>query len=332
MDEPYFYRNKVQVPFGCENGKVICGYFKKKSHEIAAFDYCYVQPEYVTDIIIFIRDLLNEYNISTYDEEKHEGLIRHVLVRNNYLGEVMVVFIINGKKIPHEKGIIENIVKSFPQVKSIIQNINIKETNVILGNKHRLLYGKDHLIDKLKDLKFNISHYSFFQINLEQTEKLYQTILDYLSPQLEDIIIDGYCGVGTISLMIAKRVKKVYGIEIVEDAIKNAKDNAKLNDIDNAEFIVGKVENEISKLINKNIAAVVLDPPRKGVKREVLEAIIDNKIPKLVYVSCNVATLARDVKILSENYNLEKISIVDMFPQTSHVECVTLMSRVKNQV
>jgi len=327
MDEPYYYRNKVQIPFGMRKNKVICGYYKKKSHEIASFDYCYIQPEYITELITFIRNLANEYKISAYDEKEHQGVLRHVLVRNNYLHEMMIVFITNTDNIPNINEIINKIIKRYPQVKSIIHNINNKKTNVILGDKYHVLYGNDYLIDKIHDLQFKISFYSFFQVNLTQTEKLYQRVLNYLKPASNDIIIDGYCGVGTITLMIAKYCKQIYGIEVVNEAIENAKENAKLNNINNATFIVGKVEDEIGNLINNKISAIVLDPPRKGVEKVVIEKIIENNIHKIVYVSCNVATLARDLSLLASDYDIKNVTLVDMFCHTADVEAVALLER-----
>lgn len=327
MDNPYYYRNKIQVPLGSRKNKVIAGYYMQQSHNIIPFDNCYIQPLYATEIVKFIRNLANEYKISAYDEVTGKGTLRHILIRNNYLDEVMVVFITNEDVINNINDIVQKIVKRYPNVKSIIQNINKSKTNVILGNKHKVLYGDEFITDRILGIDYKISHYAFFQVNREQTEKLYSKTLEYLNPTATDIIIDGYCGVGSITLSIAKNAKFVYGIEVVEEAIKNGNTNAALNNINNVKFIVGKVEDEIDNLLDKKINAIVLDPPRKGVESKVLNKIIETKIPKLVYVSCNVATLARDLNILSNDYDIKKITLVDMFCHTTGVECVTLLER-----
>lgn len=329
MEEPYYYRNKIQVPFGKEKDKVIAGYYKKKSHDIIQFDKCYIQPEYMTDIIRFIKNLANEYKLETYDEVKKTGNLRHILLRSNYLDEVMVVIITHEKKIKKIDEIVSKITKRYPNVKSIIHNINSKGNNVILGDSYQLLYGEEVIIDRLNGIDFEIGHKSFFQINRIQTEKLYQRALEYLNPKKDDNVIDGYCGVGSISLFIAKHCNYVYGIESVEVAIENAKRNALINNIDNVEFIVGKVEDVISDLLNDNVSSIVFDPPRKGIEEVVLRKVMEIEIKKIVYVSCNVATLARDLSILSEKYDIKKTTLVDMFPQTSAVEAVTLLELKK---
>ncbi|HHU55469.1 MAG TPA: 23S rRNA (uracil(1939)-C(5))-methyltransferase RlmD, partial [Acholeplasmataceae bacterium] len=232
-------------------------------------------------------------------------------------------------EIPNLDKVVSKLINRYPQVKSIILNINNKKTNVILGDKHKILYGEEFLIDQIHDLKFKISFYSFFQVNLKQTEKLYQKVLEFLKPKEGDVIIDGYCGVGTITLMVAQHCKHIYGIEVVSKAIENARENAKLNNINNVTFIVGKVEDEIDNLINKNISGIILDPPRKGVDKNVLEKIVDTNIPKVVYVSCNVASLARDLNILSSKYDVKKVVLVDMFCHTADVESVVLLERKK---
>ena len=325
MDEPYYYRNKIQVPIGMAKEKVIAGYYKKKSHDIIQFDKCYIQPEYMTDMVHFLRNLANEYKLEVYDEEKKTGNLRHILIRNNYQDDVMLALITHEDKIKDIDMIVEKIINRYPQVKSIIHNINNRGNNVILGNDYKLLYGDENLTEELLGLKFSISHKSFFQINLKQTEKLYKRAIEYLNPQDNETIIDGYCGVGSITLAIANKAKKVYGIEIVEEAIENAKVNAKLNNIKNVTFLVGKVEDKIDSLLSEGIDSIVFDPPRKGIEEIVLRKTMETKIKKIVYVSCNVATLARDLAILNEEYDIKKVSLVDMFCQTAAVEAVALL-------
>lgn len=327
MENPYNYRNKIQVPFGTKKNKTICGYYKRKSHDIIPFDNCYIQPEYDNDIINFIKNLANEYNILGYDEVKHTGIIRHVILRTNYKNEVMVVIVANSTKLPHQKEITQKLTSRYPQIVSVILNINLRKTNVILGSDSVLLFGSETIIDRIGNLDFKISHYSFFQINPEQTVKLYDKVIEYLNPSKNDVVMDGYCGVGTISLYIANKVKWVYGVEVIEEAIADAINNADLNNITNASFEIGKVEDKIEEYVNKGLDAIVIDPPRKGVDKNVLDIIVASKIKKIVYVSCDVATLARDLEILNSEYTIDKITLVDMFPQTTGIESVVLLNR-----
>lgn len=324
MNDPYYYRNKVQIPFSYKNEKTICGYYKKKTHDIINYDKCYLAPSYFDDCINFIRNLCNEYKIEGYNENTKQGILRHILLRHNYLDEIMIVFVTNKDIIPYEEKIIEKIVKRY-KVKSIIQNINKNNTNTILGTISKTLYGDNYLIDDINGLKFYISHDAFFQINHKQVLKLYNNVIEFLSPTKEDIIIDGYCGVGTISLMLANKAKKVIGIEIVNDAIINANNNAKLNNINNVSFIVGKVEEKIYDYLDE-ATSLVLDPPRKGIDREVLNKIMETNIKKIVYVSCNIATLARDLEILNSKYEIKRIKLVDMFCHVADVETVVQLA------
>lgn len=327
MEDPYYYRNKVQIPYQMRKGKVICGFYKRGTHEIASFDDCFIQPKLSTEIAIFIRNLANEYGISAYDEKTKKGNLRHVLIRNTVNEDYMLVIVTNEDNLPHKDKLVEKITKRYPNVKSIIQNINNKDTNVILGEKTNLLHGPSTLFENLMGLNFILSYKSFFQTNHIQTEKLYSKVLEYAAPTKEDVIVDGYCGVGTISLLLAKHSKQVYGIEIVRDAVRDAKDNAKLNNIDNVSFVLGKTEEEILKMEDVTIDTIVVDPPRKGCDKQLLDSIISKKIDKIVYVSCNIATLARDLNILEENYEIKDITLYDMFPHSSHVEAVCLLER-----
>lgn len=329
MDEPYYYRNKVQVPYANKNDAVICGFYKKRTHEIIPFEECFIQEQVSTEIVKTVRDLANKYQISAYNEETHNGIIKHVMTRNNTKGEFMVVIVTNSKHLPYEKEIVEELLKHFPNIISIIHNINNKRTNVILGESLKVLYGQDLLIEEILGLKFQVNHQSFLQVNHQQTVKMYQKVIDLLKPDKDKIYVDAYCGVGTMGILIAKHAKHVYGIEIVEDAIKNAKINAKINGINNTTFIIGKTEEELSKLDIAIIDGIIIDPPRKGCERSLLDTIINSNIGRIVYVSCNVATLARDLKILHNCYEIKQIIPFDLFSQTSHVETVVLMSRVK---
>lgn len=326
MDNPYNYRNKVQMPFGYKR-KAIVGYYKKKSHEVVPIDKCYLQPDKITEMINFIKNVCNELGISVYNEQTGKGVMRHVLVRTNDKGEFMVVLVTNTRTLYNSDVIVSKLTSRYKSIKSIYQNINLKRNNVILGDFDKLLYGSKTIEDTLCGLKFNVSYQSFFQVNKEQTEKLYNIVLKYADVNDKTSIIDGYCGVGTISLLLAKKAKFVYGIEVVKEAINNAKENAKLNGITNTNFIVGKVEDKIDEYVDKGIQTIVVDPPRKGLDSKVVEAIINSNIKRIVYVSCNVSTLARDLNLFSEKYDLKKATVVDMFCQTTGVETVCLLER-----
>lgn len=326
MEEPYYFRNKVQVPFREVDGEIEAGFFKKNTHEIVPLEVCFIQPKLATEITKTVKDLFNKYRLRAYNEEKHQGLLRHLLIRKTVRDDYMVVFITRTEAFPHKEAITKELVEKYPKLKSVIQNINPRKTNVILGDKSKLLYGTKTLLDEMLGLKFHVSEKSFFQTNHLQTEALYREIENLARPQPDEIMVDGYCGVGTISLMLARKAKKVYGIEIVQEAVNDAKVNAALNKIQNAEFIAGRTEEEIEKLKAIKINTIVVDPPRKGCDKALLEAIIERRIEKVVYVSCDVATLARDLEILAEAYEIKEVTLVDMFPQTSGVETVCLLN------
>jgi len=326
MEEPYYYRNKVQIPFSSLKGKTICGFYKKKSHFIIPLDECFIQPVLSTDIAKFIKNLANEYNVEGYNDLDKKGILRHVLIRKNYLDEYMVILILKKDALNNEKEIIEKIKNRYQNVKSILINIQEKDSNVILGNKTRVVYGKGEMIDDLLGYKFILSYKSFFQINRTQTEKLYNVAKEYANLKGNETVLDAYCGVGTIGISLSKNAKKVYGIEIVPEAIENAKRNATLNNINNIEFSVGKAEEVILNMEDINFDVCVFDPPRKGCDKVFLDSIIKKNVKRLVYVSCNVATLARDIDYLSEHYKVEKVEFVDMFPHSADVESVCLLT------
>ena len=282
-------------------------------------------------IIKTIRNFINEFKISIYDEKKHKGLFRHIVTRVGFhTGEIMIVLVINGKTIPHLEELIGRLRDSNANIGSIYLNINKNKTNVILGKTNKFIYGERYITDYIGDIKFEISPLSFFQVNPIQTKILYEKVLEYADLQGHEIVYDAYCGIGTISLFLAKKAKKVIGVEIVEEAIEDAKRNAKLNNIENAEFYVGKVEEVIPRLYQQgqNADVVVVDPPRKGCDQKLLDTIIQMKPKRMIYVSCNPSTLARDLNYLEKNgYKTIEIQPVDMFPHTMHVETVCLMSK-----
>lgn len=330
MDEPYNYRNKAQYPVGQDKeNKPIIGVFANRTHEIIPIENCLIQNEKTEEIAKFIINYFSENNISVYNEEIRNGLIRHIVTKiGKKTNEIMVIIVINGDEIPNEKEFVKVLTQNFPKIKTIVKNINKNNTNVILGKKNINLYGDGYIKDKLGDLIFKISPASFYQVNPVQAEKLYKIGIESANITKEDIVFDLYCGIGTISLFMAKYAKKVYGVEIVEEAIKDAKENAKLNSIENTEFIAGDVEEVLNNLINnKKITPdiVMVDPPRKGLDNTSIQNIIKIKPKRMIYISCNPATLVRDLKELEKIYEIKEIKPVDMFPFTSHVEVCALL-------
>lgn len=324
------YRNKVQLPVGGKDKPVI-GFYSPRSHDIIDMDKCYIQNEAADRVVKLTRDWMERYKIKPYDEASHSGLIRHIMVRQAYrTGETMVVLVTNGRKIPHVEEYIEAVRKNIENVTGILQNINTNETNVILGQENILLWGRETITDYIGRFEFNISPHSFFQVNPVQTEVLYNKALEFAGLTGNETVFDAYCGTGTISLFLADRAKKVYGVEIIPQAIENAKENARVNNITNAEFITGEAEKVIPELIEKGVRAevVVVDPPRKGCDESLLHAIGDMTPDRIVYVSCDPGTLARDLAILTKmGYEAKEVQPVDMFPETAHVETVCLISK-----
>lgn len=331
MEDPYRYRNKVQLPVGTENSDVKIGFYAERSHTIIDMESCHIQDEIADKVVKLTKEWILKNNIPTYDENKHAGLIRHVMVRRAFkTGEVMVVLVTNGKEIPAVDNFIETMKSNIINLKSIIQNVNTKRTNVILDNQCVTLWGKDAITDYIGKFRFNISPLSFFQVNPTQTEVLYEKALEFAGLTGEEIVFDAYCGTGTISLFLSQKASMVYGVEVVSQAIENAVKNASDNGIRNVEFITGECEKVIPELINNGVKAsvVVVDPPRKGCESSLLKAIVDMSPEKIVYVSCDPGTLARDLLILDElGYKTLEVQPVDMFPQTAHVETVTLIER-----
>lgn len=331
MDQPLGYRNKVQVPVQLMNGQLETGIFKKGSHDLLPIEDSKIADPEIDKAVVKVRDILREHQIKAYNERDHVGDIRHILVRRGYYtGELMLVLITRREILPKEEEIVADILEGLPETVSIIQNINPKKTNVILGRDFKILYGEDVYRDRLLDFNFEISHQSFYQVNPTQTEKLYQIALDYADLDGDEVVLDAYCGIGTISLALSQNAQKVYGIEIVAPAIENAKRNAALNGVDNVEFFVGAAEKVLPKWAKegRKIDVMVVDPPRKGLDQDFIQASLTLSPEKIVYVSCNPATLARDLKLYAENgYQVHKAQPVDLFPMTTHVECVVLMSR-----
>ena len=329
MDIPLQYRNKASFPFSEIEGKIRLGFFAPRSHKLIPITDCPIQKKDIVITMRLVEKWANENKISAYNEETNQGILRHLVIRSTYSG-ILVTIVTSGNTLPYQKELINILTEGIADLSGIVHNVNNKKTNVILGANNKTVYGKDALIEKIKDLNFIVRTPSFLQVNHEQTEKLYETVLRYLQPKMNENIFDIYCGIGTISLFIAKNAGKVTGIESVSEAIEDARNNAKINNVTNVEFINGEAEKIMPQLINEKgiIDSVVIDPPRKGCDEAVLNSIINCGTKKVVYVSCNPETLARDMKILlNGGFEIDKIQPVDMFPQTSHVETVVLMSR-----
>ncbi|WP_326907632.1 23S rRNA (uracil(1939)-C(5))-methyltransferase RlmD [Sedimentibacter sp. MB31-C6] len=330
MKEPFRYRNKTAFSVKNISNKVVIGPYEQGTYNTVDINTCMLQSSVADKVITLIKKAIKKYNIKPYDKKTKTGTIRSIVIRNNKKNELMLIIVTVSEKFQQKDIIVKELVNEIKELKTIIQNINSKNTNLVMGDKNIVLYGEGTIKDNIGDLIFNISPNTFFQVNPIQTEKLYDTALKYANLNKEDICFDIYCGIGTISLMASKYAKKVYGIEIVEQSIINARENAKLNNIKNAEFYAGKAEKILPKLYSKNIKGnvVILDPPRKGCEKEVIDTIINMNPEKVVYVSCNPSTLARDIKLLeSGGYKLKIVQPVDQFPWTVHVECVILMQR-----
>ncbi|MDM0472547.1 23S rRNA (uracil(1939)-C(5))-methyltransferase RlmD [Clostridium perfringens] len=332
MENPWRYRNKVQLPIGLINGEVKIGFFAPRSHDIIDMESCLIQDEIGDKVVKLTREWIEKFNIRPYNVEgeyDEKGIVRHIMIRRGFTtNEVMIVLVTNGEKLPHKEEFVDLMVKNIPGIKSVIQNINSKKTNVILGLESKTLWGEDTISDYIGDFRFNISPLSFFQVNPIQTEVLYGKALEYANLTGNEEVFDAYCGTGTITLFLSQKAKKVYGVEIIPQAIDNAWINAKENKVENVEFFVGESEVVIPDLINKGVKAdvVVVDPPRKGCDKKLLDAITNIDAKKIVYVSCDPSTLGRDLQVLEENgYKTLEVQPVDMFPNTAHIENVALL-------
>ena len=334
MDEPYHYRNKAQFPVGRnKEGKIVTGFYAGRTHAIIENRDCALGIPENKDVLDRVIAHMEKYNIAPYDEVTGKGLVRHIFVRYGFFtGELMVCLIINGQDLPHQRELVEKLCE-IPGMTSISLNMNKKRSNVILGDKVKTIWGKEYITDKIGDISYEISPLSFFQVNPQQTWKLYSKALEYADLHGEETVWDLYCGIGTISLFLAQKAKFVRGVEIVPAAIEDAKRNAQINHIENVEFFVGKAEEVLPREYEKNgvyADVIVVDPPRKGCDAMLLKTILKMQPKRVVYVSCDSATLARDLRFLCDNgYELKKVCGVDQFPQTVHVETVVLLSHKK---
>lgn len=332
MDDPYHYRNKAQFPVGRnKEGRIVTGFYAGRTHAIIENRDCALGIPQNKDVLDRVIAHMEKYNIAPYDEATGKGLVRHIFVRYGFFtGELMVCLIINGQDLPHQRELVEKLCE-IPGMTSISLNMNKKRSNVILGDKVKTIWGEDYITDKIGDISYEISPLSFFQVNPKQTWKLYSKALEYADLHGEETVWDLYCGIGTISLFLAQKAKFVRGVEIVPAAIEDAKRNAQINHIENVEFFVGKAEEVLPREYEKNgvyADVIVVDPPRKGCDEMLLKTILKMQPKRVVYVSCDSATLARDLRFLCDNgYELKKVCGVDQFPQTVHVETVVLLSR-----
>ena len=330
MKNPLYYRNKAQYPIGInKNGEPVIGVFANRTHEVIPMEKCLIQNLISEEIAKTVLEFIKKNKISVYNEKTIKGLFRHIVIKVGIkTNEVMCILVINGKQIPKENELVEILTKKYPNIKTIVKNINTKNTNVILGKENINIYGNGYIEDKLGEYTFKISPLSFYQVNPIQAEKLYNIGVDAAKITKNDIVFDLYCGIGTISLFMAKYAKKVYGVEIVEQAIEDAKENAKINNVNNTEFIAGDTEIILDDLINnKNIVpdVIMVDPPRKGLDNKSIDNILKIKPDRFVYISCNPATLVRDLAKFEEIYDVKEIQPVDMFPFTGHVECCSVL-------
>lgn len=353
MENPLNYRNKAQFPVATVNGNVVTGFYSARSHDVIDSEECGIQDVVGDRIRKIVRKFIVEKGISVYDEATGKGLFRHIMTRAGFhTGEVMVVLVINGTVLPYSEELVGRLVsefsdreglspdqrkkhgESFPpniyEMKSIYLNVNTEKTNVVLGKRNILLYGSETIMDTIGSFQFSISPHSFFQINPIQTEVLYTKALEYADLNGTETVFDLYCGIGTISLFLSAKAKKVYGVEVVDAAIVDARQNAERNGVENAEFLVGEAEKVVPELYRQGIRAdvVVLDPPRKGCEESLLQLLVEMQPKRIVYVSCNPSTLARDLKYLDANgYKAQEAQPVDMFPWTAHVESVVLITK-----
>ena len=350
MDEPFYYRNKAQFPIGLnKDGEIVSGFYAGRTHSIIPADSCAIGVALNAPVLSAVKAYMRANKVKPYDETNHSGLIRHVLIRVGFTtSEVMVCVIANGDKLPNEDDLISRLTAlklpsdirmKAPKLASIMLNVNKERTNVIMGSKVRTLWGKSYIEDYIGNVKYHISPLSFYQVNPIQTKLLYEKALEFAGLTGTETVWDLYCGIGTISLFLAQKAKKVYGVEIVPQAIEDAKNNAKLNNITNAEFFVGKSEEVLPEFYRKECErtgekltadVIVVDPPRKGCEESLLETMVNMTPKRIVYVSCDSATLARDLKYLTANgYRIDRCLGVDQFCMSVHVETVVLMSKVK---
>lgn len=332
MAEPLRYRNKVQVSFGMAGERIIYGNYVASTHEIVEVEDCLLCDEVANDIIALIARLAAKYHISIFDEHSYRGCLRHVLVRSSKLNEYMVVLVTGSFTIPHERELIGELRKAFPMIKTVVQSINNRHTSMVLGERQKVLFGRGYIYDELCGLVFKLSAVSFYQVNKSQTEVLYNKALEFAGLRGDETVVDAYCGIGTISLCLAKRAKQVIGVELNRQAIADAVKNMHLNEVENAVFVSDDAGRFMSKMARErcHVDVVVMDPPRSGADKKFMDSVIRLRPEKIVYVSCNPVTLAANLAYFSRYYRVERICPVDMFPYTKHVETVVLLQKLNS--
>ncbi|MBG9982927.1 23S rRNA (uracil(1939)-C(5))-methyltransferase RlmD [Aerococcaceae bacterium DSM 111020] len=331
MDHPWAYRNKAQIPVREVDGQLETGFYRKRSHDLIPIEDYYIQDPVIDQTILIVRDIMREYGVTAYDEQTLKGDLRHIIVkRGQYTHQIMIVLVLNKPKLPKQEQIVEQIKEQVPELVSLVANINPQNTNVILGKENKLLWGQDFYEDEMLGLTLRISPHSFYQVNTPQAERLYQEAINVAKLTGNEIVMDAYCGIGSISLALAQQAKQVYAVEVIPEAIEMAKVNADINEINNVSFEVGKAEEVINDWQEADIHfdVVVVDPPRKGLAESFIETVIEQQPERIVYVSCNPATCARDCKLFADQgYRIQSIQPVDLFCQTTHVECVVSLIR-----
>ena len=331
MENPVKYRNKAQVPVRRVNGVLETGFFRKNSHDLMPLEDFFIQDPVIDQVVVALRNLLRRYDLKPYDEKEQSGLIRNLVVRRGHFsGQIMVILVTTRPKVFRIEQLIEQLIKQFPEIVSVMQNINDQNTNAIFGKEWKTLYGQDYITDQMLGNDFQIAGPAFYQVNTQMAEKLYQTAIDFAELREDDVVIDAYSGIGTIGLSVAKHVKEVYGVEVIPEAVENSKKNAALNNITNAHYVCDTAENAMKNWLKEGIqpTVILVDPPRKGLTESFIKASSQTGADRIAYISCNVATMARDIKLYQElGYELKKVQPVDLFPQTHHVEAVVLMSK-----
>ncbi|QLK86980.1 23S rRNA (uracil(1939)-C(5))-methyltransferase RlmD [Staphylococcus sp. 17KM0847] len=333
MADPWHYRNKTQIPVGkTKEDDIKMGFYRQRSHDIIDMETCLIQDDRQNEVMRYIKKLIHDYRIEPYNEQQHRGLLRHIVMRKGYYtDDLMIIFVINGKTLPYASEIIQSLTQTFSEISSIKINCHREKTNVIMGATSYTLYGKDYIEDTLNDICFEISDLSFYQINVTQTQKLYNIAVNYAQLTGSEIVLDAYCGIGTIALAMASQANHVYGVEVVPEAIEDAKRNALRNGYANTTFVAGTAEQVILDWQRQGIQpdVVTVDPPRKGCDITFIETLKELAPERIVYVSCNPSTQLRDIQLLEDDYQLIEMTPVDMFPHTTHVETVALIQRVK---
>ena len=335
MEHPVKYRNKAQVPVRRVNGILETGFFRKNSHDLMPLEDFFIQDPVIDQVVVALRDLLRRYDMKPYDEKEQSGLIRNLVVRRgHHSGQIMVILVTTRPKVFRVEQLIEQVIKQFPEIVSVMQNINDQNTNAIFGKEWKTLYGQDYITDQMLGNNFQVSGPAFYQVNTQMAEKLYQTAIDFVELKADDVVIDAYSGIGTIGLSVAKHVKEVYGVEVIPEAVENSKKNAAINGITNAHYVCDTAENAMKNWLKEGIqpTVILVDPPRKGLTESFIKASAQTGADRIAYISCNVATMARDIKLYKElGYKLKKVQPVDLFPQTHHVETIVLLSKLDSK-